>query len=132
MNESKGDSQIIRALARGETVSAAAKAGKVHRATVHNRLRDPAFRSAVQDARRRLFDKALGRLARDAETAAATFGELLVVNPEGPDANERRVQLASARAILELGPKLRGALELEERMERLERLEDLGRLKGIQ
>jgi hypothetical protein len=60
-----------------------------------------------------MVDKALGRLA-DAMTEAADVLRNLLAS------EDERVRLPAARALLELGVKLRESVELEERLAALE------------
>lgn len=108
-----GDDALILALAAGDTVTgAAAKAGTSER-TAYRRLADAEFRRAVSEARGRLFDAALGKLAAIATKAADTLDRLM-----GDE--KASVALGAAKAALELGPRLRELTEIEERLARLE------------
>lgn len=108
-----GDDALILALSAGDTVTgAAAKAGTSER-TAYRRLADEDFRRAVSEARGRLFDAALGKLAGIAAKAADTLDRLM-------DDEKANVALGAAKAVLELGPRLRELTELEERLTRLE------------
>ncbi|HEV3446504.1 MAG TPA: hypothetical protein VG099_17805, partial [Gemmataceae bacterium] len=65
-----GEDELIRALAAGATVREAAEQAGIGEQTAHRRLADADFRRAVSQARGRLFDSALGRLANLASRAA--------------------------------------------------------------
>jgi hypothetical protein len=109
----KGDDALILALASGLSVREAAAQAKVGETTVYRRLKDSAFRQRITDARNRLFECAVGKLA-DAATEAVTTLRVLL-NEKSP-----MVRLGAARCILEAGPRLREHLELEGRMRSIE------------
>lgn len=108
-----GDDELIQALAAGATVQEAAEQAGVEERTAHGRLADADFRRSVSQARGRLFHTALGRLAGLASGAAGVFERLM--QSEQPTVARR-----AAKAVLELGPKLREATEFEERISRVE------------
>jgi hypothetical protein len=68
-----GEEELILALAAGATVPEAAEQAGVGERTGHRRLADADFRRAVSEARDRMFDAALGRLAGLASKAAETL-----------------------------------------------------------
>src|SRR6266540_2460033 len=105
----KGDSALVAALAAGRTVRDAAKTAGVSEATAYRRVQEPAFRQAVTEARAKLIETAVGQLAEAATSAVATLRVLL-------EADAETVRLGAARAILELGAKLRESVELEQRI----------------
>ncbi len=110
----KADVRLVLALACGATAEAAARQAGVSARTVKRRLADPAFRQQVQQARADMVQRAAGAL-----TVAATksIKTLLALQREGqPPA----VRLGAAKAVLELGVKLREASELEGRLAALE------------
>jgi HEAT repeat protein len=112
------DSVLVMALACGGTVEAAAKAADVGESTVYRRLREPAFRRRVTEARDEMVVRAVARLSATSTLAADTLRELLKARAE-------TVRLGAARAILELGGKLREQEDLAERVAALEeRLSD--------
>lgn len=108
-----GDNKLILALAAGATVRDAAEQAGVGERTVYRRLADTDFRRAVSEARGRLFDAALGKLAGIAAKAAGTLERLM-------ESDKPNVALGAAKAALELGPRLRELTELEDRLARLE------------
>jgi HEAT repeat protein len=108
------DAGLVAALAAGGTVEASAKAAGVSVATAHRRLNDPAFRQRVAEARDEMVSRAVARLSATSTLAADTLRELLKAKAE-------TVRLGAARAILELGSKLREHEDLAERIEALER-----------
>jgi hypothetical protein len=109
----KRDLALLVALARGETVRDAAREAKLGERTAWRRMSDPEFRRRLSQIRADVMDRATGRLADAASDAARTLRALL-------DAESETVRLGAARAILELGTKLRETGELEERLLALE------------
>src|SRR5262245_27559991 len=69
----------------------------------------PAFNRRVSELRAQMTDRALGRLTDGMAIAAATLRELLTAESE-------MCRLSAARAILELGSRLRESIELEARV----------------
>ena len=108
-----GEDELILALAAGATVREAAEQAGVGERTAHRRLADADFRRAVSEARGRMFDAARGRLAGLASKAAETLQRLM-------ESDKPTVALAAAKAVSELGPRLRESTELKERINRLE------------
>jgi hypothetical protein len=74
----------------------------------------PAFCRRVAELRSEMTTRALGRLADGMASAADTLGYL------SRKGKSETVRLGAARAILELGNKLREAVELESRISALE------------
>ena len=107
------DSALVTALAAGGTVEASAKAAGVSEATAYRRLREPIFRRRVTEARDEMVGRAVARLSATSTLAADCLRELLRAKAE-------TVRLGAARAILELGSKLRESEELAERIAALE------------
>jgi hypothetical protein len=102
------------ALARGSTVKdAAAVAGVSERAVALWKL-DPPFQARVEELRAELFAAAVGRLAGHHGKAADRLGELL-------DSADENTRLKAARAILELGPRLREHCDLAAAVNELKR-----------
>jgi hypothetical protein len=108
-----GEDELIGALAAGATVREAAEQAGVEERTAQGRLADADFRRAVSQARGRLFDSALGRLAGLASRAAGIFERLM-------ESDQPSVARRAAKAVLVLGPRLRESTEFEERISRLE------------
>jgi hypothetical protein len=109
----KGDAELVLALAGGQTVRAAARLAGVGEHTATRRVTDPAFRRRVAALRAEMVARAAGHLADGMAEAAATVRWLLAAESEA-------VRLAAARTILEVGPKLREATELEDRLAAIE------------
>ena len=106
---------LVLTLATGLSVPAATQRAGASERTAYRRLDDPAFRSRIAETRSALFAEAVGRLAALAGFAADALGDLL--------GSERDlIRLQAAKGILELGPKLREAAEVAERLDALERL----------
>jgi hypothetical protein len=114
------DSALIAALACGGTVEASATAAGVSEATVYRRLAEPDFRRRIDEARADMVSRAVARIGAASTLAADTLRELLKARSE-------TVRLGAARAVLELGAKLREQTELAERIAALERELTAGR-----
>jgi HEAT repeat protein len=116
----KGDSTLLLALAGGQTVRDAARSAGIGERTATRRAADPAFCRRVAELRSGMVARAAGQLADGMAQAVATLRELLTAESES-------VRLAAARSILEIGPKLRETVELEERMAAIEAQASAGR-----
>ena len=110
----KGDSPLVAALAGGATVRDAARQAGVSERTVYRRLDDPEFSRGVTEARAELVTRAVAMLAEAGTEAVRTLRALLA------DGTPPAVRLGAARAVLELGTKLRESEELEQRLATLE------------
>jgi hypothetical protein len=108
-----GEEELVLALAAGATAGEAAEQAGVEEQAMPSRLADADFRRAVSRARGRIFDAAAGRLVRLAGKATGVFERLL-------DSDKPSVARRAAKAVLELGPRLREATEVDERINRLE------------
>ena len=109
----KGDDALLLALAAGKTVREAARAAGVGERSATRRLADPAFRRRVAELRADMVSRALGKMADGMSDAAETLRKLLKAKGES-------VRLGACRAMLEIGVKLREAVELENRLAALE------------
>ena len=69
--------------------------------------------TSLSDLRGQVLDRAVGKLSEASTAAADTLRALL-------DADSETVRLGAGRSILELGARLREALELEARLAALE------------
>lgn len=107
-------SAVLAALAAGLTVQEAAKQCGVGERTIYRWKRNPDFAKAVDDARTELIGRTVGRLSDSATTAVQTLRELL--SPTQPPS----VRLGAAKAVLELGVRLRESEELARRIAALE------------
>jgi hypothetical protein len=110
----KAEDVLLLALACGATVEAAAGQCRLSERTVYRRLADPDFRRRLQAVRADMVQRAAGLLTAAAVEAVKTLLELQKAS--APYA----VRLGAARAVLELGTKLREAADLEERLAALE------------
>jgi len=102
------------ALACGATIDNAARTAGVSSATVNRRLRDPNFQSELQKVRADMLQRTAGMLTGASGEAVKTL--LSLQKETTPPA----VRLGAARAILEIGLKIRETVELEERLAALE------------
>jgi hypothetical protein len=107
------DDALALALAAGRTAREAAAACGLSERTAYRRLADPAFRRRADALRADLVDRALGRLADGMADAADTLRLLLGARSES-------VRLGAARALLEVGAKLRESVDLEQRLRAVE------------
>jgi hypothetical protein len=110
----KGDQPLLLALACGATVEAAARQCRLSERTVYRRLADAAFRRELQAVRADMVQRTAGALTAAATEAVRTLLELQKGN--APPA----VRLGAARAVLEIGAKLRESADLEARVAALE------------
>jgi hypothetical protein len=102
------------ALAAGLTIDQAAKKSGAGGRTIRTWLHDqPAFPRRVTELRAEMTSLALGRLVDGMGLAADTLRALLKAKSE-------TVKLGAARAMLELGVKLRESVELVQRIADLE------------
>lgn len=108
------DDRLLLALACGATVESAARTAGVSEATAYRRLRDPKFKKRLDELRGDLVQRTAGMLTAAGGEGVKTLLALL------KEATPAAVRLGAARAVLELGVKLREAAELEERIAALE------------
>ncbi len=113
-NRKNADHVFLTTLAGGETIENAAKAAGISERTAYRRLKDPEFSQQLQDLRADMVSRATGMLTAAATQAVTTLQELQ--HEDTPPA----VRLGAARAVLELGMKLRESSELAERIAALE------------
>jgi hypothetical protein len=106
---------LVVALASGQPVRQAAETADVSERTVYRRLQDDAFRASLARERGRLVEEAVGRLAHGMAAAADTLASI-AADSDAPFS----ARVSAARAVLELGSRLRGELDLERRLEQLE------------
>ena len=86
--------------------------------TAARRWADPAFRRRVAELRQDMVGRCVGRMADGMAEAADTLRKLLTAETES-------VRLSAARAMLELGVRVRDAVELGERVAELERVAEV-------
>jgi hypothetical protein len=112
--QSNADSIILLAVACGATAEVAANKAGVSTATVHRRLKKPEFKAQLQKMRADMVERTIGMLTAAAGEAVKT---LLSLQKETVQA---AVRLGAAKAILEIGMRLREVSELEDRIAALE------------
>jgi hypothetical protein len=96
-NLSPAQVQVIAALARGRSVTAAAVEAGLHRSTIHHWLRhEPAFKTAIQQAHTE-YAVTLNDGMRDLAALALETLHNLLADPETPPA----IRLKAALAVLE-------------------------------
>jgi hypothetical protein len=104
------------ALACGVTVENAARQVGISSRTAYRRLTDPSFRQRLETLRGDMVSRTAGTLTAAASEAVRTLLELLK-NPTSAS-----VRLGAARAVLEIGMKVREMADLEEGLAALEQL----------
>lgn len=109
----RADAVIAAALATGATRAGAAKLAHVSESTVYERLRDPAFRARVDEARAELIQIAAGKALALVTSALEALGELLASTNDP-------VRLGAVKASLDYALRLRESADLEARMAALE------------
>lgn len=105
-------------LAQGVSVRGAAKKVGVSESTVHRRLRNPTFRRLVSRFRGRMVSEAAGLMSNYLVAAVRKLKQLM------DKAEAESIRLAAAKAVIELGTKLRDHSEVEERLRVLEEQSD--------
>ncbi len=113
-NRRHRDTALLLALACGATIEAAAQKSGLSPATVYRRLREKAFQKQLTELRSEMLQRAAATLTAAASEAVRTLLSLQ------KDTVPHAVRLGAARAILELGIKLRESNELAERIADLE------------
>jgi hypothetical protein len=119
------------ALACGASAENAAQKVGLSRRTVYRRLAEPAFCAQVRQACAEIVRRAAGMVS------AAGLSAIKTLNNLQESAASESVRLGAARALLELGCKLREDVELTERLGAVETqlenlLEDTGNFRGEQ
>ena len=110
----KADDALLLALACGATVEKAAQQVGLSERTVYRRLREPDFRRRLQAVRTDMVQRSAGMLTAAAMEAVKTL--LALQGASTPAA----VRLGAARAVLEIGIKLREVADLDQRLAALE------------
>jgi len=108
------DETLLLALACGATVEAAAAKAGVSESTAYRRLNIPAFQERLRDLRADMVQRTAAMLTAAAGEAVKT---LLALQR---DAVPPATRLGAARAVLEMGMKVRETAELEQRIAALE------------
>ncbi len=112
----KNEDPLLLALACGATVEAAARQCGLSDRTVYRRLQDPEFQKKLENVRADMIQRSAGMLTAAAGEAVRT---LLALQKDSIPA---AVRLGAARAVLEVGMKLRQMVELEQRLAELEEM----------
>jgi hypothetical protein len=111
----KGDpTRLVIELVSGATVEDAARSAGMSEATAYRRLKHPDFRREFDEARSSVVTRATSKLTTASTEAVDTLRGLL-------SSDHDFAKLAAARAILELGIKLREHEDLAVRIAALER-----------
>jgi AcrR family transcriptional regulator len=105
---------LLLALACGATVEAAANKAGLSQATVYRRLQDPEFKARLQEVRSDMVKRTAGTL-----TAASTEAVKTLLSLQ-QTAVPHAVRLGAAKAVLEIGIKMREVADMEERLTALE------------
>jgi HEAT repeat protein len=111
----KNDHQLLMLLACGATVESASREVNLSERTIYKRLADPDFKQRLAEFRAEMVRRSAGTLSAAASESVRTLVGLL--QPSNPPP----VRLGAARAILEIGIKMREAADLEQRLCELER-----------
>jgi hypothetical protein len=106
---------VILAVACGETIASFCARTGTNRSTITKWQADPAFDREVTKARRRMLDKAVGRLTSGAEACA------VIILKVATQATSDRDRLAASRAALEELRAMTGFTQLDDRIQELER-----------
>lgn len=112
--KSQLDEVVLVSLACGATIDAAASKSGVSKRTIYRRLQDPKFQKRLREIRSEMVERASAMLTASAIEAVKTLLDLQKSNV--PHAT----RLGAARAILELGVRLRESVELMDRIAKLE------------
>ena len=110
----KNEDALLLAVACGATVGGAAKRCGITDRAVYRRLKDADFKARLQAVRSDMVARCTGLLTAAAGEAVRT---LLALQKE---ATPPAVRLSAARAVLEVGMKLREVVDLQTRMDELE------------
>ena len=110
----KNEDPLLLALACGATVEAAARQCGLSDRTVYRRLQDHEFKKRLENVRTDMIQRSAGMLTAAAGEAVRTLLSLQ------KDAIPAAVRLGAARAILEVGMKIRQIVEIEQRLAELE------------
>jgi hypothetical protein len=110
----KNEDGLLLALACGATVEAASRQCGLAERTIYRRLQAPEFRRQLQEVRTDMVRRSAGMLTAAASSAVTTL--LALQKDSVPPA----VRLGAARAVLEIGIKVREMADLEARIAALE------------
>jgi len=104
------DTTLLMALACGAPNEAAAQRAGVSATTVYRRRKDPKFEQQLRRTRAEMVERAAGTLTAATTESIRTLLELQ--KPSIPPAT----RLGAARAVIELGTRLRESADLEQRV----------------
>src|SRR5579862_893020 len=107
---------LLMALACGANAETAARQTGLTERTVRKRMKDPVFRRQILAIRRDMVNRASGAMSAAAMESIKTLLELQ--RPSQPGT----VRLGAARAILEIGFKLREVTDIEEEVAQLRQI----------
>jgi hypothetical protein len=113
---SRRQERTIKALLEHDTLADAAHAVGIGEVTLWRWLREPGFKSAFREAKRRVLDEALSTLQKATRKAIGALVSIL--EDQGKPASAR---VTAAKTILETAVKSIQVEELEARVEQLER-----------
>jgi len=110
------DQRLLLVLACGATVENAARQCGISESTVYRRLADPEFSRQIQTLRNDMVQRMAATLTAAGTEAVKTLLVLLQATNPAP------VRLGAARAVLEIGVKLREVADLEQRLAAVEQM----------
>lgn len=110
----KNEDALLVALACGATVESAARQCGLSERTIYRRLGESAFQDRLRGVRSDMVGRAAAMLSAAGLESVRTLLEL-----QKPTVSAA-VRLGAARAVLEIGLKMREVVELEQRMAALE------------
>ena len=96
-----------------DSIDAAAKESKIGRATINRWLKQPYFKSMIEEKRQELFEAGLSRLKAATDKASQVMIKLL-------DSKDETTQRLAAKDVLNFALKALETQDLEERIERIE------------
>jgi uroporphyrinogen-III synthase len=110
----KAEEALLLALACGATVDGAAHQAGLSERTAYRRLADKNFQRRLREMRADMVQRAAGALTATSAEAVRALLELL------KSSSPAAVRLRAARAVIELGCKLRDHVDVAERVKALE------------
>lgn len=114
---SSGRTRALACLLAGDTVAGAAQHSGTSERSIYRFLKEPGFRSELQNKQAVILERASGALVALSEEAVRALVEVLS-SPSEPGANNKRL---TAVSVLELALNYREYISFEERLSRLER-----------
>ena len=108
------DAGLLASLVSGATIANAASRAGIGERTAYRRLDDPSFRAELSGLRHQLLEDTVAEMTAASLEAARTLRALI---GEGEAAT---IRLGAARAILELGIRVRDQAELSGRVDAIE------------